>query len=100
MKISFYRVKKGIKYLKHYGWKEFWVRVRERLETGDKDYDTWYQKHKVSEDPQKSSETSHHSLPVPTLFSTAEQRSHPAKTFAASFPFKHTKDPLFLLKPL
>ena len=36
--------------MKHYGWKEFWVRVRERLETGDKDYDTWYQKHKVSEE--------------------------------------------------
>lgn len=52
-KMSFYRVKKGIAYLKHYGWKEFWVRVKERLKRRDVDYDAWYQKHKVSEEALK-----------------------------------------------
>ena len=49
-KISLYRVKKGIAYLKHYGWREFGIRIKERLQTSDVDYGTWYQKHKVSEE--------------------------------------------------
>lgn len=49
-KVTLYRVKKGITYLKHYGWKEFWIRVKERLQTSDVDYGTWYQKHEVSEE--------------------------------------------------
>ena len=47
-KISPYRVKKAILYLKHYGPKAFWVRVKERLQTNDIDYKEWYQKHKPS----------------------------------------------------
>ena len=49
-KISLYRVKKGIAYLKHYGWKEFWIRLKERVQMSDVDYGTWYQNHKLSEE--------------------------------------------------
>ena len=31
-KIKPYTIKKGIRYLKHYGPKEFWVRLCERME--------------------------------------------------------------------
>ena len=31
MKITGYKIKKAVLYLKHYGWKRFWVRVAERL---------------------------------------------------------------------
>lgn len=49
-KMTLYRVKKAIVYLKHYGWREFWIRVKERLQTSDVDYGIWYQKHEVSEE--------------------------------------------------
>ena len=49
-KVSLYRVKKGIAYLKHYGWKEFWIRVKERLQTNDVNYGKWYQEHEASEE--------------------------------------------------
>ena len=49
-KISLYRVKKGIAYLKYYGWREFWIRIKERFQMSDVDYVTWYQKHQVSEE--------------------------------------------------
>ena len=49
-KVTVYRVKKATAYLKHYGWREFWIRLKERLQTRDVDYGTWYQKHEVSEE--------------------------------------------------
>lgn len=49
-KIVLYRVKKGIAYLKQYGWKEFWIRMQERFQTTDVDYGTWYQRHEAPEE--------------------------------------------------
>ena len=47
--ISLYQIRKGVVYLKHYGWKKFWVRVKERGMAATVDYATWYQNHKATE---------------------------------------------------
>ena len=47
-KLKPYNIKKGFKYLKHYGFKEFMVRLGERMEPEDVPYVTWYEKHKVT----------------------------------------------------
>ena len=49
-KLSPYNIKKGILYLKHYGVKEFWIRLTERFQTDDVDYEEWYRNHRVTED--------------------------------------------------
>ena len=48
MKVTLYKVVKGFRYLRHYGWKEFLVRVQERLEPDEVSYESWYEKHKVT----------------------------------------------------
>lgn len=45
---SLYRVKKAIIYLKHFGWREFWIRIIERFQFGAVEYGKWYESHKVS----------------------------------------------------
>lgn len=49
-KITPYRIKKGILYLKHYGAKEFCIRLKERLWAETMDYKTWYEAHKPTEE--------------------------------------------------
>ena len=41
-KISPYTVLKGLRYLKHYGPKEFWIRLHERFEPEEVPYGPWY----------------------------------------------------------
>lgn len=48
-KIKPYNIQKGFRYLKHYGLKEFWIRLCERMEPEEVPYGPWYEKHKVSE---------------------------------------------------
>ena len=48
MKITWYKIKKGLRYLKHYGPKKFIVRLKERLEPEEVPYAPWYEKHKVT----------------------------------------------------
>ena len=45
----FYKAKKAFRYLKHFGWKEFWIRVRDRLEPEDVPYDPWFRQHALTE---------------------------------------------------
>lgn len=42
-KLSPYTIKKGILYLKHYGPKEFWIRLHERFEPEEVPYGPWYE---------------------------------------------------------
>ncbi|MFR8084775.1 MAG: glycosyltransferase family 2 protein, partial [Faecalimonas sp.] len=42
-----YNIKKGILYLRHYGPKEFWVKLTERFQADDVDYEQWYENHKA-----------------------------------------------------
>ena len=41
-KISPYTIQKGFRYLKHYGPKEFWIRLHERFEPEEVPYGPWY----------------------------------------------------------
>lgn len=45
-KLSPYNIKKGLLYLKHFGPKEFWVRLTERFQADDVDYEEWYRNHR------------------------------------------------------
>lgn len=49
MKINATNIKKGLRYLKHYGFKEFLIRLEEKQEQEAVPYDEWYQKMKVTE---------------------------------------------------
>ena len=42
-KLSPYMIQKGLLYLKHYGPKEFWIRLHERFEPEEIPYGPWYQ---------------------------------------------------------
>ena len=45
-KIKPYNIKKGIRYLKHFGLKEFMIRLRERMEPEEVPYGPWYEKYR------------------------------------------------------
>ena len=45
-----YNIKKGIRYLKHYGVKGFYARLLERFEEREVEYQEWYEKNKPSEE--------------------------------------------------
>ena len=42
-KLSPYTIQKGFRYLKHYGPKEFWIRLHERFEPEEVPYGPWYE---------------------------------------------------------
>ena len=46
-KLSIYNIKKGLLYLRHYGLKEFWFRMKERFQAEAADYGKWYENHKA-----------------------------------------------------
>lgn len=46
-KIRPYNIQKGIRYLKHYGVKEFMVRLSERMEPDEVPYGPWFEKHRI-----------------------------------------------------
>ena len=43
-KITVQKVVKGFRYLKHYGWKEFIIRLQEKMEAENIPYEPWYEK--------------------------------------------------------
>lgn len=45
-KLSPYNIKKGFLYLRHFGLKEFWIRLTERFQADEIDYEAWYNNHK------------------------------------------------------
>lgn len=47
MKITPYRLKKGIRYLKHYGLKAFLNRLRDKMEPEEVPYGPWFEKYKA-----------------------------------------------------
>ena len=48
MKITPKMIAKGIKYLKHYGFQEFLIRLKEKQQRDDIPYEPWYEKHKAT----------------------------------------------------
>ncbi len=49
MKITVQKVIKGVRYLKHYGFKEFIIRLQEKMEAENVPYEPWYENHKATE---------------------------------------------------
>lgn len=49
MKINVTTIRKGVRYLKHYGWKEFLIRLQEKQEQEAIPYNDWYEKVKPTE---------------------------------------------------
>ena len=49
-KIRPYNIIKGFRYLKHYGFREFFIRLSERMEPDEVPYGPWFEKHRVSEE--------------------------------------------------
>ena len=49
-KLSPYTVQKGLRYLKHYGLKEFWIRLHERFEPEEVPYGPWYEAYQPTEE--------------------------------------------------
>ncbi|MFP3156364.1 glycosyltransferase family 2 protein [Lachnospiraceae bacterium ZAX-1] len=47
MKITPYTIVKGIRYLRHYGWKDFWIRLTERMEPEEVAYTTWLETYRL-----------------------------------------------------
>lgn len=53
MKITFENIHKGIRYLKHYGFKEFLIRLKEKSEPEEVNYMDWFTKHRVTNEELK-----------------------------------------------
>lgn len=53
MKVNITNIKKGLRYLRHYGMKEFLIRLEEKKEQEAVPYDEWYQKMKPTEEELK-----------------------------------------------
>lgn len=49
-KLSPYTIQKGFRYLKHYGPKEFWIRLHERFEPEEVPYGPWYEAYMPDEE--------------------------------------------------
>ena len=49
-KLSPYTVQKGLRYLKHYGLKEFWIRLHERFEPEEVPYGPWNEAYQPTEE--------------------------------------------------
>lgn len=49
-KLSPYTIQKGYRYLKHYGLKEFWIRLHERFEPEEVPYGPWYEAYRPTDE--------------------------------------------------
>ncbi|MCC8136516.1 MAG: glycosyltransferase family 2 protein [Clostridiales bacterium] len=52
-KLNFYNISKGLKYLRHFGVKEFLIRLSDRVEPDEVPYGPWYEKHRANEEELK-----------------------------------------------
>ena len=78
-KIQPYNIVKGLRYLKHYGPKEFFIRLSERMEPEEIPYGPWYEKHRV-----KSEELEwqrRHHFPFMPLISVVVPAYHTPEVF-------------------
>ena len=66
-KLSPYTIKKGLLYFRHYGPKEFWVRLHERFEPEEIPYEEWYPVYRPDEE--ELARQRKHRFKNPVLFS-------------------------------
>ncbi|MDD6057571.1 MAG: glycosyltransferase family 2 protein [Clostridiales bacterium] len=50
MKITVSKIIKGVRYLKHYGFREFLIRLKEKAEAEQVPYQPWYERHKADKE--------------------------------------------------
>lgn len=48
-KLNFYNIKKGVKYLQHFGVKEFFIRLSDRIEPEEVPYSPWFQANRATQ---------------------------------------------------
>lgn len=78
-KIKPYNIVKGLRYLKHYGPKEFFVRLSERMEPEEVPYGPWYESHKVKSEELKRQ--SMYQFPYSPLISVVVPAYHTPEVF-------------------
>lgn len=78
-KLKPYNIIKGLRYLKHYGPKEFFVRLSERMEPEEVPYGSWYEAHKVK--PEELKRQSMHQFPYAPLISVVVPAYHTPEVF-------------------
>lgn len=59
-----YNIKKGILYLRHYGIQGFWIKLTERFEESDVDYQKWFQARLLTEEERILQRRHHWEAPV------------------------------------
>ena len=78
-KLNPYTIQKGFRYLKHYGPKEFWIRLHERFEPEEVPYGPWYEAYRPDEE-ELEKQRKHHFRYEP-LISVAVPAYHTPEKF-------------------
>ncbi|MBQ1348347.1 MAG: glycosyltransferase, partial [Aeriscardovia sp.] len=78
-RLSPYTIKKGLLYLRHYGPKEFWIRLHERFEPEEIPYGPWYEAYRPGEE--RLLEQRKKKYKNPPLLSLCVPVYHPPKAF-------------------
>ena len=78
-KLKPYTIKKGLLYLKHYGPKEFWIRLHERFEPEEVPYGPWYEAY--IPDEKQLDQQRHHKFAYEPLISVAVPAYHTPEKF-------------------
>lgn len=63
-KLNPYNIQKGLRYLKHFGVKEFFVRLSDRLEPEEVPYGSWFAQHRASEEELRGQRARKFAAPV------------------------------------
>lgn len=78
-KLKPYNIQKGLRYLKHYGFKEFCVRLSERMEPEDVPYGPWYEQYRAK--PEDLMKQKQHSFKHQSLISIVVPAYHTPDVF-------------------
>ena len=78
-KLNPYTIKKGLRYFKHYGPKEFWIRLHERFEPEEVPYGPWYEAY--IPDETELEKQRHHRFSSAPLISVAVPAYRTPETF-------------------
>lgn len=78
-KLNPYTIKKGLRYFKHYGPKEFWIRLHERFEPEEVPYGPWYEAYVPDE--AELEKQRHHKFSSEPLISVAVPAYHTPELF-------------------
>lgn len=78
-KLKPYNIQKGLRYLKHYGFKEFCVRLSERMEPEDVPYGPWYEQYRAK--PEDLMKQKQHSFKHQPLISIVVPAYHTPDVF-------------------